>query len=228
MLAGLLTAVLLASSLAACRKPAKPSEAYFEAQSRFGKLYAAKGDDAFADPELASIETLLTQVPPDSLDAASARELSKRIEDGKQRARSQQRAQEDALASARKPGQMPLGFAEPSGGPSRPTPPPAPEVDAGTDAGTGGGTPGIGTSVAELSSGFSGCFKQGESLQVQGRGIRESWELADRAVCRQQYASLQDRLMVIENGKVLGLAPKSSLQAISADGGTSPAGDAGR
>ncbi|ATB33857.1 hypothetical protein [Melittangium boletus] len=227
MLVGLLTAALLAAPLA-CRKPAKPSEAYYEAQTRFGKLFAAKGDEAFVDPELASIETLLTQVPEDSLDAASARELRTRIEEGKQRARSQQRAREDALASARKSGQMPLGFTEPSGGPSRPAPPPAQEADAGTDAGTGGGTPGIGTSVAELSSGFSGCFKQGESLQVQGRGIRESWELADRAACRQQYASLQDQLMIVENGKVLGLAPRSALQAVSADGGTRPAGDAGR
>ncbi|WP_434391162.1 hypothetical protein [Melittangium boletus] len=222
-----MTVVLLAAPLA-CRKPAQPSEAYVEAQTRFGKLYAAQGDQAFVDPELEAIEGLLAQVPADSLDAASARELRQRIDEGKQRVTSELREQEAARESARTPGAMPPGG---TGGyvPSAPPPePPEQAADAGTDAGTGG-LPGIGTAVTALSSGFSGCFQRGESLQVQGRGIRESWELAARPACRQQYASLQDQLMIIENGKVLGLAPKSALQALSPDGGMGPpARDAGR
>jgi hypothetical protein len=228
--AALLTALLLAAP-AACRKPAQPSEAYVEAQTRFGKLYATRGEDAFVDPELAAIEGLLAQVPANSLDAAAANELRARIEDGKQQARSRQRALEEVRSQASAPTRMPAeGYGgTPSFPSSRPTEPTAEAEDAGTDAGTAGGAPGVGTSAKELASGFSGCFKQGESLQVQGRGLRDRWDLSDSPACRQQFAALQDQVLIIEEGKVLALAPKKSLQAIPTDGGTpGPAADAGR
>ena len=219
--------VLVLAAPLACRKPAKPSAAYVEAQSRFGKLYAARGDDAFLAPELAPIEDLLAQVPGDSLDATAANALRQRIAEGKQRMLAQQRAREEALAQAQEPtGGPPGGFD--SDRPLPPaSPPPEPE-DAGTDdAGSTAGAPGIGTSVADLTSGFSGCFRKGEPLQVQGRGVRDRWELTDSAACRQQYPSLQEQVMLIEDGKVLGTALKSAIYAASADGGTRGA-DAGR
>jgi hypothetical protein len=217
--------VLLAAPLA-CRKHAKPSEAYVEAQTRFGKLYAAQGDNAFESPELAPIEELLGQVPADSLDAAAANALRQRIAEGKQRMLAQQKAREEALAKAQEPTMSTSsGFGDSDRGSPPPAKEPEPE-DAGTDGGTGGG-PGVGTSVADLTSGFSGCFRKGEALQVQGRGLRERWELADSAACRQQYPSLQEQVMLIEDGKVLGMAPKSAIFATSADGGTRGP-DAGR
>jgi hypothetical protein len=83
--------------------------------------------------------------------------------------------------------------------------------------------------VAQLTTGFSGCFQKGEPLEVRGRGTRDRWELADRAACRQQYASLQDQVLIIEDGKVLGMAPKSAIQALPANGGTGgPPTDGGR
>jgi hypothetical protein len=229
--AALLTALLLAAPVA-CRKPAQPSEAYVEAQTRFGKLYATKGDDAFVDPELTAIEGLLAQVPANSLDAAAANALRARIQEGKQQASSRQRALEEVRSRASEPTRMPAeGYGStrpsPSAGPPPGEPAAEPE-DAGTDAGTTG-APGIGTPAKELASGFSGCFKQGESLQVQGRGLRDRWELADNTACRQEYAALQDQVLIIEDGKVLALAPRKSIQAVPTDGGTGgPAADAGR
>lgn len=228
MSAGLLMALLLAVAPVACRKPAKPSEAYAQAYTRFGKLYAEKGDDAFVDPALSEVESLLSQVPADSLDAPAANDLRTRIQTGKQQAQAREKAQADALAQARQPSQMPSGF---NTGPS--TPPPDPETpdepeDAGTDAGTAG-VPGVGTPVTQLASGFSGCFQKGEPLEVRGRGTRDRWELADRAACRQQYGSLQDQVMIIEDGKVLGMVPRSAIQELPADGGTGPSSpDGGR
>jgi hypothetical protein len=218
-LAGFLTALLLAAAPVACRKPAKPSEAYTQAHTRFGKLYAEKGDDAFVDPELAQVESLLDQVPADSLDAAAARELRTRIQSGKQQAQAQQKAKADAMAKAREQGQMPSGFnSAPSVAPAPSAPEePAEAPDAGTDAGTVD-VPGVGTSEAQLAS--SGCFQKGEPLEVKGRGRRERWELADRAACRQQYAPLQEQVLIIEDGKVLAMVPRSAIQAIPADGGT--------
>lgn len=228
MSAGLLMALLLAVAPVACRKPAKPSEAYAQAYSRFGKLYAEKGDDAFVDPAISDVESLLSQVPADSLDAPAANDLRTRIQNGKQQAEARQKAKADALAQARQPGQMPSGFnTSPSTAPSTPEPSEEPE-DAGTDAGTAG-VPGIGTPVSQLATGFSGCFQKGEPLEVTGRGTRDRWELADRPACRQQYGSLQEQVMIIEDGKVLGMVQKSAIRELPSDGGPSrPSTDGGR
>ncbi|MFY0576865.1 hypothetical protein ACN28S_23320 [Cystobacter fuscus] len=128
--AALLTALLLAAP-AGCRKPAQPSEAYVEAQTRFGKLYAAKGDDAFVDSELSAIEGLLAQVPANSLDAPAANELRARIEDGKQQARSRQRALEEVRSKASEPARMPAegyGSAPSFLPPGPPSPRPRPRM----------------------------------------------------------------------------------------------------
>ncbi len=209
----------------ACRKPAQPSEAYTQAHTRFGKLYGEKGDDAFLAPELAEVESLLAQVPADSLDAPAAQELRARIQTGKQQAQAREKARNDALANARTPGEVPAGFGTASGTPPPPAPTEeVPEAQAeAQDAGTGG-MPGIGTPVAQLASGFSGCFQKGEQIDVKGRGLRDRWELQDRAACRQQYAPLQEQVLIIEEGKVLALVSKSAIQAIPVDGGTPPAG----
>lgn len=228
-LAGLLTALLVVAAPVACRKPAQPSEAYAQAHTRFGKLYAEKGDDAFLDPELAQVESLLDQVPADSLDAKAAQELRARIQAGKQQAEAQEKATADALAQARTPTQMPSGFnstPSPASAPSASEPPDeAPDVGTGADAGTA--SVGVGTPEAQLAS--SGCFQKGEPLEVKGRGRRDRWELADRSACRQQYAPLQDQVLIIEDGKVLAQVPRSAIQAIPVDGGTGgPAPDGGR
>ena len=214
-LTGLLMALLLAAAPVACRKPAKPSEEYTQAHTRFSKLYAQKGDDAFLAPEMAEVESLLARVPPDSMDAPAANELRARIQTGRQQAQAREKAKKDALAKLHAPGEQPAGFnTAPS---SAPTPSEEP-TDAGTDAGVAG-VPGIGTPVAQLASGFSGCFQKGEPLEVRGRGLRERWELADLAACRQQYGSLQDQVLIVEDGKVLAQVSKSSIQELATDGG---------
>ena len=225
-LPGLLTALLLVAVPLACHKPAKPSEEYTQAHTRFGKLYAEKGDESFLDPQMDQVEALLARVPPDSLDVVAANELRSRIQAGKAQAIAQQKARDAALASARTPSAPPSGFNTPlPSAPSRPPPDSAP-ADAGTDAGSGAGRPEVGTPVSQLANGFNGCFQQGESLNVQGHGLRDRWELADRAECRQRYGSLQDQVLLIEDDKVLGMAPRASIQRVGADGGA-PSGDGG-
>jgi hypothetical protein len=212
MLTGLLTALLLVAAPIACRKPAQPSEEFSQARTRFGKLYAEKGDGAFVDPEIEQIEATLARVPPDSLDAAAARDLRARIQAGRQEAQTRAKAQEDALAKARTPGEMPSGF-KPLPLP-KPAPPEEP-VDAGPPAPA---MPQVGTLASELASGFSGCFRKGDPLEVTGRGLRDRWELQDRAACRQQYGALQEQVLIIEEGKVIALAPKSAIKELPADG----------
>lgn len=219
-LTGFLMALLWVAVSVACHKPAKPSDEYVQAHTIFNKLYAEKDIEAFVDPRMDQVEALLARVPADSLDAAAANELRARIQTGKQQALAQQKSKADALASARQPSAVSMGnFNTPS---TPPQPPPASETpDAGTDAGTGAeGSPGIGTPAAKLASGFNGCFQQGESLDVQGHGLRDRWEMVDRADCRRRYASLQGQVLIIEDGKVLGMAPTASIQRVGSDGGS--------
>jgi hypothetical protein len=215
MFTGLLTALLLVAAPIACRKPAQPSEEFSQARTRFGKLYAEKGDEAFVDPQIEQIDSILARVPPNSLDAAAARDLRARIQSGRQEAQARATAQEDALAKARAPSEMPSGFKSTPFPTPAPVPPEEP-VDAGPPPIA---VPKVGTPASELASGFSGCFQKGEPLEVTGRGLRDRWELQDRAACRQQYGSLQDQVLIIEEGKVLALAPKSALKELPEDGG---------
>ena len=215
ILTGLLTALLLSGPVA-CSKP-QPSEDYFQAHTRVSKLYAEQGDEAFADPSMDEVEAMLARVPADSLDAKAAQELRQRIQAGRTQAQSQEKARQEAIAQARTPSTMPGGFPS-SDAPSAPAP--AQPVEEPSDAGSGPSGPAVGTLASELASGFSGCFQKGEPVEVRNRGTRERWELADRATCRQQYAALADQVLLIEEGKVLALVPKSSLQSIPEDGGS--------
>src|SRR5712692_10270315 len=86
-----------------CRRGKAPSEQFTQAHGLFTRLYAAKLDDAFDDPQMAQVEELLQQVPENSLDFTGARELLARIREGraalKAAAQARHAAQAQALAS---------------------------------------------------------------------------------------------------------------------------------
>jgi hypothetical protein len=221
--------LLLVLSPVACRKEAAaPSADYEQAHQRFSKLYAQQLDRAFADPQMADIEAQLERVPPDSLDAQSARELLQRIRDGRARVESSAKETEAAVASARQYDDFP---SSPREEPAAPPPPPRPAAeepaDAGArDAGPAPSGPVEGSPASELASGYQGCFRRGESINVTGRGMRDSWELADRFSCRQAYPRFANQLVLVEDGRVLSVLAKSLTRLVPTgpDGGT----DAGR
>jgi len=224
---GLTSAILLVLAPAACRRDSGPSAEYEEAARRFRSLYAQKLDAAYLDPQIGEIEAQLQRVPADSLDAKGARELLQRIQQGRERMQSQSSARDKAISAAR---EIPPGTSMPTLTP--PEPPRKPEApDAGPpDAGLTG--PQAGTAASELVAGFRGCFRRGAPIEVQGRGMRETWELADRTSCRLEYPGHVDVVLLIEQGRVLTLLPRSAIRTVTvtADGGPAPqpAVDAGR
>ncbi len=226
-LVGIASAVLLVLAPLACKRDSGPSADYEEAARRFRTLYAQKLDAAYLDPQLGEIEAQLQRVPEDSLDAQGARELLQRIQDGRNRMQAEANATDKAIATAR---EVPAGTSMPTLTP--PEPPAAAEPpDAGPpDAGLSG--PQAGTPASELVSGFRGCFRRGTPLEVEGRGMRETWELADRTSCRLEFPGHVDSLLLVEQGRVLTLLPRSAVRTVTvtADGGTvpQPAADAGR
>ncbi|MDC0707506.1 hypothetical protein POL68_03395 [Stigmatella sp. ncwal1] len=219
--------LLLVLAPVACRREAAaPSAEYEQAHQRFSKLYGQLLDRAFLDPQMADIEALLERVPPESLDAQSARELLQRIRQGRERMEATQQETQEAVDSAREFQDLPS-----SPRTEEPPPPPPPvaqePVDAGPpDAGATAG-PVEGSSASELSSGYQGCFRRGDQINVTGRGMRESWEMADRFSCRQAYPRFANQLVLVEDGRVLSVLAKSLTRLVptAPDGGPGP--DAG-
>ncbi len=222
--AGLVVTLLIALAPAACTKsPGPPSEEYSQARARFNKLYGQKLDEAFLDPAMDEIEEQLQRVPTDSMDSQPAKELIQRIQDGRNRMQAAQQEKEDAIASARRFDDFPA-----SDRPAVPSPPteepPAPSAeppDAGPPASAG---PVSGSPASELRTGYQRCFRQGESVNVTGKGQRETWEMEDRQACRRAYGSFVDQLVLIEDGRVLAVLPKNAIRVtyVGADGGTPP------
>ncbi len=200
--------------LAACTQRPKPSEDFMEASQRFNQLYGQHLDGAYARPEMGEIEAQLARVPERSLDAPAAQALLARIREGRARHEKQQADTQAALAEARTPAVL-----APSSSADEPESPPPEVPDAGPpDAGTPG--PQVGTPESELSGGFRGCFARAQTLQVVGRGPRQSWELQASSRCRLEYPAHADSLVVVEDGRVLMVAPKSSVRTGPADAGT--------
>lgn len=218
-LLGLVSTVLIALAPAACRKEnAAPSPEYEQAHERFSKLYGQKLDEAFLDPQMDEIQALLQQVPPDSLDAQSARELDQRIRDGEAKMEKARKDQADAIASAHQVDTFP---STPTPAEPEATPTPAEEPK---DAGAKDEGPVVGSSASELPAGYLGCFHSSKPITVTGHGLRDTWEMSDASKCSQAYPSFAGQVILIEDGKVLAVVAKSSVQVIYPDGGTSGGG----
>jgi hypothetical protein len=214
-LLGLVSTVLIALAPLGCSKnPGPPSEAYEQAHTRFSKLYAQQLDAAFDDPQMDEIEALLTQVPPDSMDASSARELQQRIKDGRAKRERQRREQEASIAAAHETDTFPASPAEPE---PAPTPAPTPK-----DAGPVIEGPVRGSPASELTAGYLGCFQRMKSITVTGRGLRDAWEMSERPRCSVSFPSFVGQVVIIEDDKVFAVLPKSAVTVTfeTKDGGT--------
>jgi hypothetical protein len=204
-LAGALLLTLLL--VTACSSKGEPSPDFEVASQSFYALYGKQLDDAYHDPQMERILALLRMVPESSSDYARAQELLRRIRD----AREKRILEESVRAGAAKAVLEPLPYERPS------TPDPAKAVAGPADAGAS--QPVVGMSAAEFGK-FSGCFQEGESLVVEGRGRRETQELRDITNCRDRHPGFDQKILVFEEEKVLLIAPKSSVRTEVVDSGT--------
>ena len=209
-----LLALLLLLGAGGCRKAPAASEDYAQAHARFSAVYARRLDDAFVDPEMDRVLAQLKEVPGDSLDAASAVALRKRIEDGRAAAGRRAAQQEKDRAALRAPAASdPRGFDIPRAQAPLKIEPVLPE-----DAGVAAAGPSVGTLERDLAN-YRGCFTSGPPVTVAGKGALPRYELVDRLGCRQEYPAFADRLLLIEQGKVAIISSKSAVRRVSADAG---------
>jgi hypothetical protein len=180
----------------------------------FVKVYAEKLDDAFEDPRMDVVEQLLAKVPKDSSDAAAASALAQRIAAGREQSRAQAKKRDESLAAARKPVEIP---------PSAAAAAPQSAIDAGEPAVDAGPphSPKPGMPYSQFTELFSGCFRPRNSILVEGRGMREAWELKDISNCRDRHPGFEDMIVIIEENQVLTNVRKDSIRMTVADGGPS-------
>jgi thiol-disulfide isomerase/thioredoxin len=94
----LLACLLLMTGLA-CGTKRQPSEEYTQAYLAFGRLTAAKLDQAYVDPEMTAIEEQLRRVPGQSMDAEAAAQLLARIDRERKRVQGEQEALRSKVAA---------------------------------------------------------------------------------------------------------------------------------
>ena len=199
-------AVLMVCS---CAQKPQPSEQYAQAHQLFSKLYAAQLDDAFGDPAMAQVDALLRQVAEDSSDWRAAKELARRIEEGRKRLREAEAARESAAAQASAP--VPYQRMAPTAA--------APAVAAaGADAGPSQPSPHM--ALAEFTARFSGCFQTGEKINVVGKGKFDSWELKDIANCRDRHPGFDQLYVLTDASEVFITVAKNLVHYEVGDAGS--------
>jgi hypothetical protein len=196
-----------AALLSGCHKRKTASPLFAEASSDFNALYGQELDDAYVDPRMDEIEAKLKDVPKDSLDADAAQELVKRIDDGRAKVLAEQKEARANRAQA---------AAEPSFPPDE-TPPPA----ASEAADAGPTQPVAGMPRADFLKYFGSCFATQGPVRVADAGQAEMFALGSSADCQKQFGWYADRLVILDQDKIVGFGLKSSLQSapVAADAG---------
>ncbi len=192
-----LTAALAMSMGAGCRKPVADSPQYEQAFDLYTQLYAAKLDDAYGDPAMSRVLTLLSQVDPASSRAAEASELKSKVEQGQADWQKRQARVVALEQAASAPVNWPAGPA-----PAVASPMPAPATAA---AG-----PSLGMTRDDFLAKFASCFDL-KGLYEQGGSHGEAYGM--KAACTARYPALQGNLVVLLDNRVSRLVPLSQVTA---------------
>ena len=201
------TLLLLAllGAVAGCRKPL-PSPDFIEASGAYTDLVAVRGDDSYTAPEMDAIVTQLGRVPEKSKDFTAARSLLDTI--SKERVRiAAVKAAALAVLNAPVP---PPNFPPLPVAPPEPTAPPAPPAPADPFAVV------VGADWPTLEKKFVGCMVSRGSITLtnpDGGGARdtEGFELSESPDCRTRVPALATSLAIVQNGKIVLLAPKTMI-----------------
>jgi len=199
-------AVLMVSG---CTRRSKPSEQYAQAHQLFSKLYAAQLDDAYGDPAMVQVDTLLRQVPEDSSDWRAAKDLTRRIQEGRKQLQEAEAARKSAAAQASAP--VPY---------QRMTPGSPAQSAAAASEDAGASQPGPHMALSEFTTRFSGCFQQGEKINVVGKGMFDTWELKDIANCRDRHPGFDQLYVLTGTSEVFMTVAKNLVHYEVGDAGS--------
>lgn len=187
------SAVLLAAAVAACTRSAPKSDASFEkAQRLYQQLYAVQLDDAYGDPKMDQVATLLGTVDPDSADGPSAKAMLHSIEAGRATLAKEREARAKMAATASQ------GIKAINLDPDRIL-----AASAPPDAGPPPDAYGAGASLAELNATTGGCLVGQESFTERGTGkTGVVYRLSGSAACASALPGFVGQAVLVSEGRL--------------------------
>jgi hypothetical protein len=199
--------------LAGCKRQTGPDENFQKGSRLYQQLYAAQLDDAYGDPKMNEVESLLKSVKLTSVDAEAATALLGTIQRGRDEL-AKSRADREKLAVAAQA--------------TASAPPPNIDVErvlaqSASDAGAPADPLGPGASISDLSSSSGGCVQENEPFQETGGGSQRGsiYRLVKSDACSQKLPGLVGQMLLVQNGRIYRRMPDQPPPA-------PPAPDAGK
>ncbi len=174
----------------ACHRTTGPDENYQRASALYQQLYASQLDDAYGDPRMDEVVSLLRKVDGRSVDAQSAQTMLGAIQRGRE-ALAKERTEREKLTAA------PAPAARTSIDPE--------QVLAANDAGTAAEQDpyGPGASIADLNTQTGGCLVDNEPFNEQGTGKTGTvYRVAASEGCRSKLPGMAGQAILVADGKI--------------------------
>ena len=178
---------------AGCHRNTGPDASYQQAFSLYQQLYATQLDDAYGDPRMDEVVSLLRAVDSRSSDAQSAQDLLGVVQRGREALAKERAEREKATDAVKAPVTVTdidtsKLFA-------------AMESDAG--AASQGDAFGPGASLAEMTAVSGGCMAANEPFTEQGTGVTGTvYRLVPADACKNKLPGLIGQIVLVVNGKV--------------------------
>jgi hypothetical protein len=215
-----LAACAIIAAAACSRYSGPPDENFAKARYIYEQLYALQLDEAYGDPKMDDVVSLLHKVHKRSVDAPSAQALLHAIEHGREDL-AKAHAERDKLHKAAE-ADVPV---PPNIDPT--------QVLAQPDAGPPQDPYGPGASIAEINKDSGGCLVAAEPFRENGTNKSGTlYRLVGNSACKDRLAGLVGQVVMVSDGKIYRRIPESEVprpppSARSADAGVASASDAG-
>ena len=189
-------ALILFAVLAAagCRRATnRPDANYQQASSLYQQLYVSQLDDAYGDPKMDEVVSLLQKVDPASLDAEAAAAMIGAIQHGREELAKSRAARAKKFATAQAAAVAPPAQIDPRQILAQNTP----------DAGPVQDPYGPGASVAEINTGTGGCLSGYEPFNENGTGVSGIvYRLVPGAGCAGKLPGYAGQAVLVVNGRI--------------------------
>lgn len=196
--------------LGACRKTPSPSEEYARALKLHSSLYAEQFDEAYLDPRMREVESLLEQVHIEQREYSAAQGMLAKIKDGRDRAGAEQSKRAAAMEAVMK--EPPFQHSASAPRTSEKTSPVPVKPSATAQEDSPSNQPESGMASNEFLSRFGACFSRWQSIEVRGQGPMDAYELKDIANCRERHAHFVKRLVLLGPDSVYSFVDKSAVR----------------
>ena len=189
-------ALILCAVLAAagCRRATNlPDANYQQASGLYQQLYVSQLDDAYGDPKMDEVVSLLQKVDPASLDAEAAAAKIGAIQHGREELGKSRAAREKKFATAQAAAVAPPVEIDPRKILAQNAP----------DAGPVQDPYGPGASLSEINSGTGGCLSGYEPFHENGTGVSGTvYRLVPGAGCAGKLPGYVGQAVLVVDGRI--------------------------